>query len=121
MSDKKYWIDMGDTKHCIEKLNEMSSPKDTVSYMLVVAMAALANTQKDSSWKSKYGVDGTDPSEKYGSGVSLFYLGIQTPEGPVVVLIEATYWDMFKCKEVDRALYDSAEPNNDFDKLLSLA
>ena len=62
-----------------------------------VLFAALCNTYKDISWKSKLHNDGT-------MYTGMFIVGINTPNGPATYHFDLVpYWDMFHVKELERA------------------
>lgn len=67
----------------------------------------------DNAWKSKLHDDGT-MFDGY------FVVGIDTPHGQFTYHYDMKYWDMFTCKEVERApKYDGHLPK-DIDRLYSL-
>lgn len=62
-----------------------------------VLFAALCNTFKEISWKSKLHDDGTMYNE-------MFIAGINTPTGPATYHYDVVpYWDMFHVEELERA------------------
>ena len=77
--------------------------------------AALFNTYKERAWKSWRHSDG----EPCFDG-ECFIVGIETPFGPYTYHYKDTWWDMFKCKEVDKAPEWDGHTSKDAIRLLSL-
>lgn len=84
-------------------------------YQRCILFAALCNTFKNSSWKSKKHSDG---EECFGGG--WFVVGIDTPEGSYTYHYKNQYWDLFKCKELERAPEWDGHTDKDVGRLLSL-
>lgn len=61
-----------------------------------VLFAVVVSCYKDVAWKSKIHNDGT----MYDG---MFIVGIGTPNGQATYHCDNSYWDMFKCKELDKA------------------
>lgn len=80
-----------------------------------ILFAALCNTFKDLSWKSRKHSDG---EECFGGG--WFIVGIDTPEGSYTYHYENKYWDLFKCGELDVAKKWDGHTDEDVERLLSL-
>lgn len=77
--------------------------------------AALVNTYKDISWKTKCHEDG-EPC--FGGG--WFLVSIDTPAGTYGYHYEDKYWDYFHCKELDKAKHWDGYTEKDVDRLLFL-
>ena len=103
---------------CIKDMADMTI-EERRSYTMVVMMATIVNLRKGISWKSKFNTEG-GPAEFYpGRPIEgYFYVGIDTFEGPVVAMISDEHWDLFECKELERAKANSTD--DDINRLLSL-
>ena len=77
--------------------------------------AALVNTFKEDSWKTHTLSDGYPCF-----GGEWFIVGIDTPEGPYTYRCENEHWDLFKCKEIDRAPEWDGHDDRDIARILSL-
>lgn len=80
-----------------------------------VLFAALVNSYPQISWKSKRHDDG---ELCFGGG--WFIVGIDTPEGSYTYHYELKYWDMFRCKELERGKKWDGHTDGDVERLLSL-
>lgn len=78
--------------------------------------AALVNTYRDRSWKTWNHEDGTPC---FGGG--WFLVCIDTPDGPYSYHYEAKDWDMFDCKELEKAKPFDGHTDKDVGRVLSLA
>ena len=78
--------------------------------------AALVNTYSDSAWKSYRHSDG---EECFGGG--WFIVGIDTPKGSYTYHYENKHWDLFKCKELNRAPEWDGHTDKDVERVLSLS
>lgn len=81
----------------------------------LILFAALVNTYPYFSWKTKRHCDG---EECFGGG--WFLVGINTPEGPYTYHYELKDWDLFNCKELDKAPEWDGHTDEDVKRLLSL-
>jgi hypothetical protein len=77
--------------------------------------AALVNAHLDCTWKSKKHADG-----EACFGGDWFIVGFDTPEGPYTYHYQLAYWDLFNCKEIDRAPEWDGHTEKDVARLLSL-
>lgn len=92
---------------------------DELYHHRAILFAMVVYYNSDKSWKSKQHFDGTmfgdDKDEE-----PMFIVGITTPEGDYSYHYHMEYWDMFKCKELERAPeYDGHKPS-DITRLFSL-
>ena len=96
----------------VSEVNDIDAREIELAEMLIVALATIVKLRKgiSSKWKTK--------DEKYG--IPVFYVKIETYEGPVKFGIELRYWDMFDCKEVEPDENPTISTNNDINRLLSL-
>jgi hypothetical protein len=97
----------------VSEVNDIDNTREIeLTEMLIVALATIVKLRKgiSSKWKTK--------DDKYG--ISIFYIKIETYEGPVKFGIELRYWDMFDCKEVEPEENTSISTNGDINRLLSL-
>lgn len=81
--------------------NHISNGRDTFDDLYRREMyltAAIANSNKDISWKSKKHQNGSDMFN--GNG---FIIGIETPEGTYTHSYKIAYWDLFDIPELDQA------------------
>ena len=76
----------------------------------------VCNTYQSLSWKSKLHHDGKVP---FGGG--WFIVGIDTPKGQYTYHYELKDWDLFKCKELDKAPEWDGHTDQDVERLLSLS
>lgn len=81
----------------------------------LILFAALVNSHFDISWKSKLHHDGAMP---FGGG--WFIVGMETPAGQYTYHYELKDWDLFHCKEVDRAPEWDGHTDKDVERLLSI-
>ena len=81
----------------------------------LILCAALFNSHKSISWKSKRHSDGKPCFDG-----NWFIVGINTPEGPYTYHYEMKHWDLFDVKELDQAPEWDGHTSNDVDRLLSI-
>lgn len=79
----------GNTSDGYHTFNELYHHRAVLSSVIVENFAARA-------WKSKLHADGTMYE-------GMFIVGIETPDGQATYHYDMPYWDLFRCKEVDRA------------------
>lgn len=89
---------------------------DSLYEQRCVLFAALVNTHKSKSWKSRLHSDGTEP---FGGG--WFIVGIDTPLGPYTYHYENKNWAMFNCKELEKAPEWDGHTDREVYRLLHLA
>lgn len=77
--------------------------------------AALCNTWKDISWKSKKHADG---KECFGGG--WFIVGIDTPEGQYTYHYRMKHWDLFDIPELETGKEWDGHNSKHVKRLLSL-
>lgn len=102
----------------IDDIGEVSDGFHTFNslyHQRLILFAALCNTYSKVSWKSKRHDDGEIP---FGGG--WFIVGIETPKGQYTYHYELKDWDLFKCKELDRAPKWDGHTDKDVERLLSL-
>ena len=80
-----------------------------------ILFAALCNTFKDLSWKSRKHSDG---EECFGGG--WFIVGIDTQKGSYTYHYENKFWDLFRCQELGVAKEWDGHTDKDVERLLSL-
>ena len=78
-----------------------------------VLFAALQKAYPELSWKSTLHSDGTMFDD-------FFITGIKTPEGYYSYHFDISEWEIFQCKELDRAPEWDGHMPKDVDRLLSL-
>jgi len=109
-------------KKCIKEIEDMDI-QDRMVYTMTVLLATVVNLRKGISWKSKYNTKGEPIEFIPGSGILMgnyFYVGVNTINGPVISPIANEYWDMFECKELDRAEDELWPETANVNNLLSL-
>lgn len=81
-----------------------------------VLFSVIVNIFADRAWKSKLHADGT----MYDG---MFIVGIETPDGQATYHYDVDpYWNMFQCKEVDRAPeWDGHTPDQAIERIGKLA
>ena len=82
-----------------------------------VLFATIVNQNKDISWKSFKHSDG---KYCFDSDGEWFIVGIDTPEGSYTYHYEKSYWDMFKCQELECGKEWDGHTEEDVTRLLSL-
>lgn len=101
-------IDIGEFSDGFHTFNSLYNQR-------LILFAALVNTYPYFSWKTKRHCDG---EECFGGG--WFLVGINTPEGPYTYHYELKDWDLFNCKELDKAPEWDGHTDEDVKRLLSL-
>ncbi len=81
-----------------------------------VLFSVIVSNFSDRAWKSKLHADGT----MYDG---MFIVGIETPDGQATYHYDVEpYWDLFRCKEVDRAPeWDGHTPDQAIERIGKLA
>lgn len=82
-----------------------------------VLFATIVNQNKDISWKSFKHSDG---KYCFDSNSEWFIVGIDTPEGSYTYHYKKSYWDMFKCQELECGKKWDGHTEEDVTRLLSL-
>ena len=77
--------------------------------------ATIVNLKPSFAWKSK---KHEDDNLCFGGG--WFVVGINTPAGPYTYHYEEKHWDLFKCKELDKAPLFDGHTSENVDRLMSL-
>lgn len=85
-----------------------------------VLFAALVNSYSDVSWKARRHYDQGDGAYCFNDP-NWFIVGIDTPEGPYTYHYEMKYWDMFRCKILEKARPFDGHTEDDVERLLSLS
>ncbi len=101
----------------IEDVSDGYHTFDALYHQRAVLFATIVAQNPDRAWKSRRHEDG---ELCFGSG-SWFVVGIDTPAGPYTYHYDTTYWDMFRCKELERAPRWDGHTEEDVGRLLSLA
>lgn len=102
-----------------ENIDEVSDGYHTFGslyHQRAVLFAALVDQNPDRSWKSRRHEDGELCFESH----SWFIVGIETPAGQYTYHYDTSYWDLFKCKELERAPHWDGHTDKDVGRLLSL-
>ena len=84
-----------------------------------VLFAALVNTHASISWKARRHND-QERHEYCFNDPNWFIVGIDTPEGSYTYHYEMKYWDMFKCKHLEKGKPFDGHTEADVERLLSL-
>jgi len=100
--------DIGDVSDGFHTFNQLYHQR-------AMLFAALVNQNRDISWKTRKHEDG-EPC--FGGG--WFLVTIDTPAGPYGYHYEEKYWDMFHCKELERAKHWDGYTEEDVGRLMSL-
>lgn len=88
---------------------------DSLYHQRLILFAVLVNTYPEKSWKAKKHEDGEDC---FGGG--WFIVGIDTPEGSYTYHYELKDWDLFQCRELEKAPSWDGHTDKDVERLLSL-
>ena len=88
---------------------------DSLYRQRLILFASLVNTFPDLAWKSHKHSDGEAP---FGGG--WFIVGIDTPKGSYTYHYEDKDWDLFRCREVEKAPEWDGHTDKDVERLLSL-
>lgn len=84
-------------------------------YQRAMLFATIVNQNSDKAWKTHKHEDG-EPC--FGGG--WFLVTIDTPQGAYGYHYEDKYWDMFKCKELEKAKHWDGYTEEDVGRLFSL-
>ena len=105
----------------IDDIGEFSDGYHTFNQLYhqrAILFATIVNTYPELSWKSLKHEDG---SYCFDSDGEWFIVGINTPEGPYTYHYETSdYWDIFHCKELEKAEHWDGHTEEDVTRLLSL-
>lgn len=102
----------------IDDIGELSDGYHTFNSLYrqrLYLFAALVNTYHLRAWKTKRHDDG----ELCFDG-DWFLVGIETPEGQYTYHYQNEYWDLFKCKEIEKAPKFDGHTDKDVTRLMSL-
>lgn len=103
----------------INDIGELSDGYHTFNnlyFQRCILFATIVNLNKDISWKTWNHEDG---KPCFGGG--WFLVCIETPEGPYSYHYEEKYFDIFKCKEIEKAKPFDGHTEEDVNRLLSLS
>lgn len=100
----------------VEQLSDGYHTFESLYNQRLVLFASLVNTCPEISWKSKKHSDG----KKCFDG-SWFIVGINTPHGQYTYHYKNEFWNMFTCKEIDRAPKWDGHTDQDVRRLLSIS
>lgn len=100
--------DIGDVSDGFHTFNQLYHQR-------AMLFAALVNQNLDISWKTRKHEDG-----KLCFGGGWFLVTIDTPEGPYGYHYEDKYWDIFHCKELEKAKHWDGYTEEDVGRLMSL-
>ena len=103
---------------CVDDIGDLSDGYHTFNdlyFQRLMLFSIIVNTHKDLAWKTKYHEDG-EPC--FGGG--WFLVTVSTPKGDYGYHYEEKYWDLFDCKELDKAKQWDGYTDKDVDRLLSL-
>ena len=118
--EESWQIDVVDQLEHIKDIGELSDGYHTFNslyHQRAVLFAALVDAYPGLSWKSKKHSDG---SYCFDSDGKWFIVGIDTPRGSYTYHYEIKYWDMFNCKELERAPEWDGHTDKDVERLRSL-
>lgn len=113
--NEKLQIESADVPIDIGEVSDGFHTFNSLYHQRLILFATLCNTYQSLSWKSKRHSDGEIP---FGGGS--FIVGINTPKGPYTYHYKLKYWDLFKCKELDKAPEWDGHTDKDVERLLSL-
>lgn len=100
--------DIGDVSDGFHTFNQLYHQR-------AILFAALVNQNKEISWKTRRHEDG---ELCFGGG--WFLVTIDTPKGAYGYHYEDKYWDMFHCKELEKAEHWDGYTEEDVERLMSL-
>lgn len=96
--------------------NEIRDDYHTMSELYfnrLILFSILCSLYKDRAWKSKFHDDGN-------MYPNYFIVGIDTPEGQFTYHYDLKYWDLFLCKELEKAPKYDGHKSEDIVRLFSL-
>lgn len=102
----------------VDEIGEVSDGFHTFNQLYhqrAMLFAALVNLNRDISWKTRKHEDG---QPCFGGG--WFLVTIDTPDGAYGYHYEDKYWDIFHCKEIERAEHWDGYTEKDAGRLMSL-
>lgn len=102
----------------VDEIGEVSDGFHTFNQLYhqrAMLFAALVNLNRDISWKTRKHEDG---QPCFGGG--WFLVTIDTPDGAYGYHYEDKYWDLFHCKELERAKHWDGYTEEDVGRLMSL-
>ena len=102
----------------VDEVGEVSDGFHTFNQLYhqrAMLFAALVNLNRDISWKTRKHEDG-----KLCFGGGWFLVTIDTPDGAYGYHYEDKYWDIFHCKELERAKHWDGYTEEDVGRLMSL-
>lgn len=100
----------------IEDVSDGYHTFGSLYHQRAVLFATIVNQNPDKAWKSRRHEDG----ELCFGSHSWFIVGIETPAGQYTYHYDTSYWDLFKCKELERAPHWDGHTDKDVGRLLSL-
>ena len=101
-------VDMG-------KISDGHHTFDQLYYQRMMLFAFIVNSNKGRCWKTRYHEDG-EPC--FGGG--WFLVSIDTPEGTYGYHYEDKYWDIFECRELEKAKPWDGYTEKDITRLMSI-
>ena len=113
MNNKDDWDDVSDGWHTFGGLYNQR----------LYLWAALVNAYSDKAWKTKRDENGKawfDDSDDINDPENHFLVTISTPAGDYGYHYHNKDWDMFHCKEIDKAKPFDGYTDKDVDRILSL-
>ena len=102
----------------IKDIGELSDGYHTFNSLYQQRMylwAALVKAHKDKAWKSLKHDDG-----EFCFGGAYFIVGIETPEGQYTYHYPLGYWNLFDCKDLDKAPPFDGHTDKDVKRIMSL-
>lgn len=102
--------DMGEVSDGYHTFNQLYHQR-------AVLFATIVNEHPGISWKSFKHSDGHYCFDEDGE---MFIVGIDTPEGSYTYHYHKKYWDLFRCKELERGKEWDGHTEKDVTRLLSL-
>lgn len=112
------WLkELKETKEKIESgdLSDGYHTFNQLYHQRAMLFATIVNQNSDKAWKTHKHEDG-EPC--FGGG--WFLVTIDTPQGAYGYHYEDKYWDIFKCKELEKAKHWDGYTEEDVGRLLSL-
>lgn len=105
-----------DAENNLDQLSDGCHTFDSLYEQRCYLFAALVNTFKEVSWKSRKHSDGVDCFD----GTGWFIVGIDTPEGSYTYHYKNKYWDLFHCQELPVGKEWDGHTEKDVTRLMSL-